>query len=51
MLWSVLGTRQLFLRLYGFLSRFEDLLHCYGNNPAILARLDEINAGMDRGAP
>ena len=45
------GNPATFMRLYGLLPRFKDLLHCHGNNPAILARLDEINVGMDRGAP
>ena len=45
------GNPATFMRLYGLLPRFKDLLHCHGNNPAILARLDEISAGMDRGAP
>ena len=45
------GNPATFMRLYGLLPRFKVLLHCHGSGPAILARLDEINVGMDRGAP
>ena len=45
------GNPATFMRLYGLLPRFKVLLHCHGTGPAILARPDEINAGMDRGAP
>ena len=45
------GNPATFMRLYGLLPRFKVLLHCHGNNPAILARLGEADAGMERGAP
>ena len=45
------GNPATFMRLYGFLPRFKVFLHCHGTGPAILARLDEISAGMERGAP
>ena len=45
------GNPATFMRLYGFLPRFKIFLHCHGTGPAILARLDEIIAGMERGAP
>ena len=45
------GNPATFMHLHGLLPRFKVLLHCHGNGPAILARLDETNVGMDRGAP